>query len=368
MNSARSSRQGFTLVEMLVVIGIIAILAALLLPVLVASKQRAKRIVCESRLRQIGIAFQSFAHDHNNKFPMQVSTNDSGSLEFVQGGYQTNGLFYFAFRHFQPLGGVLDTPKMLVCPADTRLPATNFTTLQNSNISYFVGVTAEYTQPMSILSGDGNLASSSTLVRGGAGKRLTWNRDLHQFKGNVLFADGHVEEWSDSGTSVLTRGDFVLPSLRGGQGGSQDSAQSSAPSAAGSSFSTNDESASDAATTNRPSHMPTNPPVPLPANSASSHNARTVVSEPSRSDVTTPVVENPVRATNSPGRVSSPSADDSMMSPFDRQLAHFLRLIIFGTYSLILLLLLLFAAYRIWRYFSDPERQRRRRRSARMED
>src|SRR5215469_14418041 len=72
---------GFTLVEMLVVISIIALLAALLLPALNGGKQRAKRIVCESQLRQIGIAFQSFSHDHNSKFPMEVSTNDGGSME-----------------------------------------------------------------------------------------------------------------------------------------------------------------------------------------------------------------------------------------------------------------------------------------------
>src|SRR5580704_5155497 len=108
---------GFTMVEMLVVIAIISILAALLLPGLIGSKKRAKRIVCESQLQQIGIAFQSFAHDHNSKFPMQVSTNDGGSLEFVQNSYVINGPFYFGYQNFQTLAGFLQNPDVLVCPA-----------------------------------------------------------------------------------------------------------------------------------------------------------------------------------------------------------------------------------------------------------
>ncbi len=49
-----------------------------------------------------------------------------------------------------------------------------------------------------------------------------------------------------------------------------------------------------------------------------------------------------------------------MMSPFNRELAGVLRDIIAGTYFLILLLILLFAAYRIWRWTQHPERKRRR--------
>lgn len=86
---------GFTLVELLVVIGIIAILAALLLPAVTASQLRAKRIACENQLRQIGIAFQGFSHDHNSKFPMAVPVGDGGSEEFTARGYLVSGPFYF---------------------------------------------------------------------------------------------------------------------------------------------------------------------------------------------------------------------------------------------------------------------------------
>jgi prepilin-type N-terminal cleavage/methylation domain-containing protein len=60
---------GFTLIELLVVIFIIGLLASLLLPALARAKVYAKRTVCMSNLRQLGIAFASYASDNEGKYP-----------------------------------------------------------------------------------------------------------------------------------------------------------------------------------------------------------------------------------------------------------------------------------------------------------
>ena len=116
---------------------------------------------------------------------MQTPVAEGGAQEFVQNGYLVKGGFYFAFRNFQPLADGLDTPRILICPADTRLPATNFNSLKNKNLSYFVGVDADYNQPESVLAGDRNLvAGPGQSIYSAAGQTLRWSGIMHQFKGN----------------------------------------------------------------------------------------------------------------------------------------------------------------------------------------
>lgn len=65
----RTRRLAFTLVELLVVVGIIAVLVALLLPTLKGAREHAQRSACGSNLRQFGQAFHMYANEHKGKYP-----------------------------------------------------------------------------------------------------------------------------------------------------------------------------------------------------------------------------------------------------------------------------------------------------------
>ena len=77
----RQRQRGFTLVEMLVVLGIILLLLGILLPVVTAAKRQSRKVACEARLRAIGQALQYYLTDNDEMIPQACMSNSLDSAQ-----------------------------------------------------------------------------------------------------------------------------------------------------------------------------------------------------------------------------------------------------------------------------------------------
>lgn len=186
---------GLTLLETAIVVFVLFVLAMMLLPALTKAKVR-DGISCTNNLKQVGLSFQIWSGDNNDKYPMSVLLTNGGAMEAVLSG---NPKWVF-----EVMSNELSTPKILVCPEDThRHWATNFgPVLTSINVSYFINPDATKANPQDIMCGDDNFEIGRVLINSGlsvvsSNTPIAWSAERHKLSGNVCFADGSVQELSN---------------------------------------------------------------------------------------------------------------------------------------------------------------------------
>jgi competence protein ComGC len=178
--------QAFSLLELLVIVVVITLVVLVLVPSLREAKQKSQQIDCLNNLKQVGLAFRLWAGDSMDRMPMNATASRGGTKEVANE----------AWRTFQVLSNELSTPKLLICPSDNRPAAASWLSLQNSNLSYFVGLDAEEWTPSVLLSGDHNLtngrAPASHVLPVDTNETVGWTSALHKRRGNIGLSDGSV--------------------------------------------------------------------------------------------------------------------------------------------------------------------------------
>jgi type II secretory pathway pseudopilin PulG len=197
------------LVELLVVVAVIAILAALLLPALSQAKEKAKRIVCINNLKQIGTGMHAFAAEHG-KYPWRVEIDEGGS-------YRRQRVFYT----FQAMQRELETAKLLVCPSDKRQVAETWATLKDTNVSYFVGIDTREDRSGMLLAGDWNIeggknketcpvasVTNAVAIAFGTAQlpNIRWSAAVHSRRGNISIGDASAHQVDAMATRLAIAG------------------------------------------------------------------------------------------------------------------------------------------------------------------
>lgn len=129
-------QKAFTLIELLVTVAIIAILAALLLPVLGRSKQKAWQAACQNNVRQLQLAWITYANDFSDHVPYNSSGDGAGQT--LENPGWVAGTMYLdcdagqdltqstnvqllvgpQYAQFGSIGGYVKNPAVYHCPAD----------------------------------------------------------------------------------------------------------------------------------------------------------------------------------------------------------------------------------------------------------
>lgn len=205
--------RGFTRTDLCAVLMAVALLGFIALPALARMKPHSERASCLNNLRQLGVAWLSFASENDNKVIWYVLPSEGGTAGLQQ-----------SWRHFIALSNYAHHPAIMVCPDDpAKTPARVYSgttngglaDLGNRAVSYFISIELTMADPRCLLAGDGRIqGGSSGTCRGAAPANLPsvpvkkwyppgyWGKAVHNSGfGNLLFVDGSTHSVNSNGLS-----------------------------------------------------------------------------------------------------------------------------------------------------------------------
>lgn len=208
---------GFSLIELLVVLAIIALLTAILFPVFAQARGKARTVACISNLRQDGMAISLYADDYDGLYPYAIDPADRDTPQI-----------WAAFPAFQALTPVLPwlhevllpyvrSRELFHCPSDTGIVIEDFTGqllnatptsfgkygtsyLYRTEIAFRGMGTASFEEPARVnvyMDGSGLWHGSGPAdLTIGQSHWLKSNPDLFARRFNTVHGDGHVKNLS----------------------------------------------------------------------------------------------------------------------------------------------------------------------------
>jgi len=144
------ARRAFTLIELLTVIAIIGILAAIIIPTVGKVRESAKSSQCLSNQRQIAMAFGLYANDNRGYFPRAGIAPDNTSRSWM-----------IAVKDYLPARGNVVTHKIFVCPSEEHQAPGDYT---SSVFNYSASFALENGNSVNALNGEGSPPAGPRLL------------------------------------------------------------------------------------------------------------------------------------------------------------------------------------------------------------
>lgn len=207
-----SQRRGFTLIEILVVVAIIAILAAILFPVFARARESARKSSCQSNLKQIGLAWMQYTQDYDDKVMPGGAFGDS---KLWIGNWDASNNILPKTSYLEPY---MKADQVYACPSFVSGSGANwnspflgygynrylFGVVGNGGTPYCERTISSFERPTETLA-----FADSGVLRSSGVEWTQWAYPIrppgmtdnfwasfhgrHNGTGNVLFIDGHVK-------------------------------------------------------------------------------------------------------------------------------------------------------------------------------